>query len=271
MFEHYMKHKQVDPRRRRRVIVAANVAASLTVGMLMFVWVADKMSIAKVEAPTTDYVLVQMMATTATPAPPPPPPPLGSKEAPDEVEEKTPVEDEEIPVEDIVQPDKKQLKPVKDRGDNFLQKRGDPLGHKLGVPGGKKDGVVGNLLNNNKDLVIGDPPGLLQPKKTETRPPEPISAVKSRCDYCPDPDPNKLAGTRAAMFDRRAGTNRTQFCVGPSGTVETAKTVKRFPGDPKVDSICLETVKSWRIKPLRVDGKAIRSCSTVTFKLSFRE
>ena len=269
MFEHYMKYKQVDPRRRRRVFVAANLAASATVGLLMFVWVADKLAIANVEAPTTDYVLVQMLETGAVPPPPPPPPPLGSKQATEEVKDEKRVEDEEIPVEDIVQPDE-QRRPAERIARVVNERPGDPRGQRLGIPGGTGTNSVG-IPGGTGTTPIPVHPGLHTPTATQTRPPEPISTMRARCDYCPDPDQKKLAGTKAAMFDRRAGTNRTEFCVGPAGTVETAKTVKRFPGDPRVDAICLETVKAWRIKPLKVAGKAIRSCSTVTFKLSFRE
>ena len=36
-----------------------------------------------------------------------------------------------------------------------------------------------------------------------------------------------------------------------------------------VDRICRDTVKQWRFRPFKVDGKARKTCSTVTFDIRF--
>ena len=72
------------------------------------------------------------------------------------------------------------------------------------------------------------------------------------------------------MIDRRPGENETAFCVDPQGRTVDVRTVKKFPGDPKVDEICRDTIKTWRFKPFLVDGKATRTCSIQVFNITFK-
>jgi protein TonB len=85
--------------------------------------------------------------------------------------------------------------------------------------------------------------------------------------YSPDPDKKKLAGTKAFTFDKRGGESHVSFCVNAQGKVVDVKTAKKFPGDPKVDQICRDAVKTWRFKPFLVGGKAQKTCSKAIFKL----
>lgn len=76
MFEHYLTYQKADPKRQRRIMIASIVSGTLTFSGIIFVWAANKMTISKVEAPTVQFLMVQMGAEEA--APPPPPPPLPS-------------------------------------------------------------------------------------------------------------------------------------------------------------------------------------------------
>ncbi len=62
MFEHYMHYQVADPRRRRRLQIAAVASGVTTVGLVGFMWVANKMSITRVDPPTITYIMVQMSA-----------------------------------------------------------------------------------------------------------------------------------------------------------------------------------------------------------------
>ena len=87
--------------------------------------------------------------------------------------------------------------------------------------------------------------------------------------YVPDPDPKRIASTRAALFHRRDGESRTAFCVDRKGKTVAVRTIKRFPGDPQIDLISRETIKTWRFKPFVVSGRRARVCSVAIFKFKF--
>src|SRR5690606_10484116 len=89
---------------------------------------------------------------------------------------------------------------------------------------------------------------------------KPIAAMRAQGLYTPDCDEKKLAGTKAFTFDKRGGQTHISFCVNASGKVEDVRTVKKFPGDPKVDEICRDAVKKWRFKPFIVNGKPQKTC-----------
>ncbi len=261
MFEHYLSNHQGDPKRRLRLFLSGNAAALATVGMLAFTYAADRFDIARVDAPATDYIMFQLSSEVPMAAPPPPPPPLGSDEQQDE--EQKPEPDEEVPVEVIPTAIPK---PTTSKSTQF----GNPKGSKDGVPGGKVGGIPGGSLTGTETIGIKMPIGLTQRRVEQAPPPEPIAAVMARCIYCPDPNQQKLSTTSNGMFGRRSGRNKTQFCLNPDGKVASVKTVEKFPGDPAVDAICRQTVKKWRIKPQRIAGRPVKTCSTVTFDFKFQ-
>jgi protein TonB len=119
--------------------------------------------------------------------------------------------------------------------------------------------------------TLGGIPGGVATKREATEAEDvakkPIDAVRGQALYDPNPDEKKLAGTKAFTFDKRGGQSHVSFCVNASGKVEDVRTVKKFPGDPKVDEICRDAVKAWRFKPFLVDGKAKKTCSVVKFDL----
>jgi protein TonB len=227
MFDHYMRYQMPDPVRQRRLRAAAVISAATTAVLVAFMWVANKMNIARVDAPTISYIMVQMAMDEPPPPPPPPPPP----DAPDaEAEDEIP--DDEVPLEEeLVQPTEIPEKLPETEGKRV------PSGVKGGVPGGIPGGVVGGVLG-------GGMAGGVATKRDTTKDvaKKPIKTVMGQAIYSPDPDKKKLAATKAG---------------------------RKFPGDPKVDQICRETVKKWRFKPFLVGGKPVRTCSTVEFNIKF--
>jgi periplasmic protein TonB len=261
MFEHYLRHQAPDTKRRWRVALATNVAGFATTGLVGFMWLMDKMMIAQVAPPTASFVMVQM-AMESLPPPPAPPAAPAIKTAPDE--EKLEPEDDDLTPPDVTE----DLPPPKARANKLV---GTGLPHSTGTsPIGGPPGIPG---------IPGSIPGLRLPlpgvatpskQKPPERMPVPINTVRAQAIYAPHPDQGKLRATRAATFDRRPGENETAFCVDPEGRTVDVRTVKKFPGDPKVDEICRDTIKTWRFKPFLVDGKATRTCSIQVFNITFK-
>ncbi len=245
-----MHHQVADPRRRRRMQIAAIASGVTTFSLILFMWVANKMSIARVDAPNTSFIMVQMSMDEPPPPPPPPPPPASSNEVEEEIPE------EEVPMEEIVQPTETPEKVPEEKTQKI------PGGVPGGVPGGIPGGVVGG--------VVGGLGGVATKRDAGNVAKKPIGAVMQQAIYAPDPDPKKLQATKAGMFDRRSGVNKTSFCVNTSGKTEDVRTVKKFPNDPKVDTIIRNTVKKWRFKPFTVGGKAQKTCATYEFQISFK-
>ena len=75
----------------------------------------------------------------------------------------------------------------------------------------------------------------------------------------PDADKNQISRDRKSRIIAVA-----KICLNESGGVSTARVIKSsgYPGyDRKIQS----TMRSWRYKPFRVNGKPTPVCSTVTF------
>jgi len=262
MFEHYLQVQAPDSRRRWRVALALNVAGFATAGLLGFTWLMDKMMIAQVAPPTGHFVMVQMAMESLPP--PPPAPPAAPAARPEPEVEVEPEEDPLAPPETFSEalPTPKP-RPSKVVGPGAPTSIGTSP---FGVPGtipGIKGGIPG--LPTSPAIAIRQ-----DRKPTDTRPPQPITTVRSQAIYAPAPDQNKLGATRAAMFDRRAGENETAFCVDPQGRTSDIRTVKKFPGDPKVDEICRDTIKTWRFKPFLGDGRPTKTCSVQVFNITFK-
>jgi protein TonB len=265
VFEHYIHYQQADPVRRRRIVGASVISGTATAAMLLFTWAANKMDISKVEAPTVDYIMVQMTQEEPPPPPPPPPPPAGDDS---EEEEEEDIPEEEVPEEEIVQPSETPDK-VPDAKKSPGRSHKIPGGVPGGVPGGIPGGVVGGVLGGQ----LGGQLGGVATKKDPTKvgAPEPINVVKQNAIYSPDPDQAKLGGTKAFMFDKRGGIGKVAFCVDTNGKTVGVKTKKKFPGDPKVDQILRDTIKKWRFKPFMAAGKKRKVCSIMTFDLKVKK
>src|SRR5262245_40014370 len=85
----------------------------------------------------------------------------------------------------------------------------------------------------------------------------PLETVMVGALHTPDPDPQRLRETNAARFHKRDGLAKLGFCVAEDGTTTDIEVLINFPGDPAVDAIFVDTIASWRFKPIVVGGQAI--------------
>lgn len=286
MFEHYVQAHAGNPRWRRATGIAAVISGCTTAGLLVGVWVHEKLAIERVDPPQHAVLVVQMlMEENAMPPPPPPPPPAGGEaeedEAPDSTDTPTeissPVPEEEIPLE-LEQPTRnpERRAPSPAALPQRSTSQGVPGGIPGGIPGGDPlRGVPGGVGVPGMPGVLGGrgAPGAVATKREPTRSDavakQPLKTVKRNALHAPDCDAKKLASTRAAMFSRRGGHTKVAFCVDEAGKTVDLRTTTKFPGDPEVDRICLDTVSKWRFQPFLVDGRPIKTCSSVDFAIEF--
>ncbi len=264
MFEHYMTYQTVDPRFTRMMGVSAIISGMVTLSMVTFAWAANKMDISRVDAPTSDYLVVQL--SLEDPPPPPAAPPAAASPAKDD-ESNEPSRTDEVPDEEP--PPEESLAPPSEAPKKMpkLPSGGGGGTSKVpGLPGGRGIGMPGS--------TIGDPlvPTGLTRKRTKENapPPKPIQSVMAQGVFTPDPDKQRLAGSKAGMFDKRPCTNRTSFCVDASGKAVDVRTKSKCY-DPQVDAIARDAVKRWRFKPFIVAGSPKKTCTTVQFDFKFKE
>jgi len=263
MFEHYMTYQAVDPRFTRMMGVSAILSGMVTLSIVTFAWAANKMDISRVDAPTSDYLIVQLNIDDP---PPPPAAPAAAAAKADEEDSQESARPSEVPDEEP--PAEESLAPPSEAPKQPPKLRGGGGGSKVpGIPRGSSIGMPGSPIG----VSIGDPSSLLKPREKEAAPPpKPIQAVMAQGVFTPDPDQKRLAASKAGMFDKRPCTNRTSFCVDASGKVVDVRTKSKCY-DPQVDAICRDAVKRWRFKPFIVAGAAKKTCSTVHFDLEFKE
>jgi len=260
MFEHYLVQQVPDRRRRLRMLVAVHLAALTTAGGMGFTWLMGKLQIAQVAPPNANFVLVQM--TLDSPLPPPPLPPAPARTEPEDKAPEEPEPDDEPPedVTELLPPPKPRPGPV---GNGAPTATGAAP---IGVPGAGIGipGVTRVPLNFPTGVATARQP------KPEQRAPVPLAVVRAQSVYTPNPDQDRLAATRAGMFDKRPGENETAFCVDAGGRTTEVRTVKAFPGDPAVDEVIRSTIKTWRFRPFMVEGKAIKTCTSQVFRITFK-
>ncbi len=270
MFDVYMQGQGVDPRTRARMMMALVAAMGVTVSAAAASWAVGKMSVRRVGAPNPLAVIELAMAVDLPQSqaePPPRPEPVepaaaatspaatgASQPAPDEAPTETP---SELP--------SPRTQPAS------TPEGGEGVPGVPGVPGLGGPGCLG------AGCVPGGPPrpprrvGVFTPRQTETDTTvrEPLSSIRVRSLYTPDPKTADLAKTKTGLGARRPGTVEVEFCVGPNGRVANAKVVHGFSGDPGIDRVCKNAVKSWRFKPAQLNGKARTVCSEVSFEIRF--
>lgn len=66
-----------------------------------------------------------------------------------------------------------------------------------------------------------------------------------------------------------SGRNTTAFCVDVNGRVTDVRTRERFPDGPEVDEILRDAVKTWRYKPVLIDGQPREICTERRFVIVF--
>jgi TonB family protein len=260
-FEHYLDQNRPNPKRAAMLTFAAAVAITGTTMMIGAGWVAGKMSIARVDPPSTEFILLSFNAEQPMPPPPPPPPPAGSS-----LEEDKPDPDDEVPEEpeplEETQPDKIPTKIPEQKSAGVPQ----------GIPNGVLDGQVGGVIGGIPIGKITDHQHQIAVKPPTNDPIsiKPLAAVMARATYSPDPDKALLQQTKAARFDKRDGKSTISFCIDANGSVVNVKTKTKFPNDPQVDAILRSTLQKWRFKPLEVGSKKLKTCTERTFSLKFQ-
>ena len=269
-FSSYLDGHRVDPRARQRLIVAA-IASTITVAVAGTLgWAVDKLGIQPVDAPTAyQSIMLEVGPPPPPPAPPPEQPSGGGAASDDTPPDDTPVArtprrndapSESAEVDDSAVDLEKPATGIGGSGD-----LGSVLGqNRIGIPGGPPGGI-GTCLTC-KPI----PPRNPTPPKSKAAVNKPLSVVKANAIFTPDPDQKALGRTKTGLM-RPAGKSSTKvsFCVTPKGSVTDVETAKKYPGDSEIDRICREAVKRWRFRPLLVDGRPHKTCTTTTFVIEF--
>lgn len=256
--------------RRRRLMMGALAAATLSMALGLTSWTAERLGITRVAPPKHTYAVTLQVLE---PPPPPSPPPAvaaaakaDTNDRPAETDEPVPPEQEEVPTEVVkidldARPQARVPVPSGIAG-------GGGAGGITGIPGG-------NGARCPLPPCIGTQQVPLRPSIPLPKPPapeavqEPIERVMASSVFTPNPDQSRLSRTPTGLSHRRPGKTTVAFCIDGSGKTYDVRVKRRFPGDDEVDEICRATVAKWRFSPQRVGGKARSTCSSVTFDIRF--
>jgi TonB family protein len=55
-----------------------------------------------------------------------------------------------------------------------------------------------------------------------------------------------------------------KICVSPQGNVSDAKIIKSM--DPAVDTLLVEKIKTWKYKPVSIDGHFVTFCYNLRYE-----
>ncbi len=257
--------------RRRRLMTSALMAATLSMGLGLLSWTADKLGISAVTPPKHAYsVTLQLLEPPPPPAAPPPLPAAAAttQDPARATHEVVPPEPDVAPIE--VQPLDLDARPKVRL--TMPSKVGGGSGGPAGIAGPGIPGVGGRcLLPPCIGTEIVDRPPVSQPQPPATIEPTqaPIKAVMASSIFTPDPDKQRLSRTPTGRSHRRPGNTTVSFCIDGDGKTFKVRTRSGFSGDPEVDEICRATVARWRFSPQRVGGKARTTCTSVTFDIRF--
>lgn len=263
MFDVYMEAHALDPGIRRRMTIALGAAACMSAAVVVMYGGAQRLGIARVSAPKVE---VEFMLATATPPPvsaqPPDAPPAASVVAtPRADEDPTPRRE---PTPDVAPIEDPRARPTSPSPSATTSGTGIGVPGPIGIPGGR-----GALPCIPGACNLGTRPTTLPPlPRTDDDPAKlPMSVVRGKVKFAPDPSREALAATRAGGAGR-GGTTVVDFCVGADGKVDRV-TTKRSAGDADIDRICRDTLRRWRFTPHEVGGRAKRMCSEYTFVIEF--
>lgn len=256
--------------RRRRLMASALMAATLSMGLGLLSWTADKLGISAVTPPKHMYsVTLQVLEPPPPPAAAPPLPAAAAtrddtpRSAPDEV---VPIEPDEAPTE-VVPIDLNARPQARVAVPTNAGPSGGGGGGGPGVPGVGGRCLLPPCIGTTQ--VIGRPP-VPHPVQPAVEPVQaPIKAVMASSIFTPDPDQLRLSRTATGRTHRRPGKTTVSFCINGDGKTYEVRTRKGFSGDTEVDEICRATVGRWRFSPQRVAGKARSTCTSVTFDIRF--
>jgi len=270
-FETFLLIPEEIAERRRRSMMGALAAATLSMALGVSSWTADKLGISRVAPPKHTYAVT--LQVLEPPPPPPAPPPIAGIVEKDTTRDVAARDEPERPEPDVVPDEVIPLDPdVRPRTPGTVPGTGGKTGG--GSPHGSIDGIPGTGARCLLPPCLGTTPivgtPLPQPKPSTT-PPEkaPITAVMATAVFAPNPDQARLARTPTGRSHRSPGKTTVSFCIDGSGKTYDVRVRRGFPGDPEVDEICRATVSKWRFSPQRVGGKVRSTCSQVTFDIRF--
>lgn len=229
-FEAFLTQDKAKPTARRRMLVSASLVLHgglLAAGVIYSFWHVDELS------PPT--VTVTFLAA----APPPPPPPAAKKKT---SERKTVTREVTQPKpNEIVQPKKEEKQEETDDG----------------VEGGVEGGVAGGVVGG-----VGDGPAqpAAPPPPAPPAPPKFVSPSIGKGQMLVDPSvpPYRFVLPPAFASPGKQLWAMLQICIAVNGNVASVSIVKSM--DPKVDGLLQSKARTWRHKPMNIDGKPIPYC-----------
>lgn len=123
-------------------------------------------------------------------------------------------------------------------------------------------------LPRGPNPAIPSPAGPMPMGASGTRNTSRAADVWRRALDTPSPPWSALERTTWARRDGRPGCTRVRFCVADDGSVNSVETILPFRGDPRVDAIVIDTVSSWRFRPLdEADGEP--ACIETQMRIDF--
>jgi TonB family protein len=261
VFDVYIQEQSMPAQRRIRLLMAGILAMAAVSTAGAAATIAQRLDIHAVEAARRDTSLTVILPQVA-PAAPKPPPPVERNEAvaagsasngrttrPRSKVSSTPA----APIDETATPRASSKTGGGEGPINF----GGPL------PGIDRIGKGGRCIVppcSDGPVTTADPPN--DPVVA------PLAQVKARGIFTPDPDRAELAKTATGMGSRHPGAVTVEFCTGANGKTHGVKVAKSF-GDRKVDEIARAAVKRWRFRPMLAGGRAVETCSEVTFRIEF--
>jgi periplasmic protein TonB len=239
-FEAFLTQNQTRPKRGRRVMVALSlvVHAGLASAAIVYsFWHVDVLS-----PPTVTVTFLN----NAPPAPPPPPPP----------KKKATAQTKPVTVKEILQPKANELVQPKSKVEETKEDDGEEGGEEGGVAGGVVGGVAGGVVVAGLAPAARPPP----PKPEDVAPkflPPNIAGQQLLTDPRKDPQYRVTLPPALGTAGMRLWA-MLKVCVSEEGNVFDVKIIKSM--DVAADSLLQAKIKTWRYKPMSIDGHAVRFC-----------
>ncbi|MFZ5896655.1 MAG: energy transducer TonB [Myxococcota bacterium] len=243
-FEAFLTQEKGRPKKWRRLTVTLSLAfhgALLIAAVVYSFWHVDELS--------PPVVTVTFLA--ATPPPPPPPPP--KKKTASKVKPVTPKEIVQPKATDIIQPKEKP----------------EEVEHDDGVEGGVEGGVAGGVVSDvapPKEAPPPPPPAPPPPPK-EDAPPKFVPPNVAAQQLLTDPRTNPAYRVIMPAAFSSAGMRlwaMVKICVSKAGSVADVKLIKGM--DPAVDPLLLSKIRTWRYRPMSIDGQPIAFCYNLRYE-----
>jgi protein TonB len=249
MFENYVAAKTAKNAKWKAYFGTASIVIHVVVILALVIhgyWVIEKLPLPGIEA-----------TFASAPPPPPPPPPGGSKKKKTEKKKvKKPKPNETTQPSDKKKPDEPE-----DSSDDSNDE-----GVEGGVEGGVAGGVVGGVLGGVEGGVLGGigdgPPP--PPKKEQFVPQKALDAFKiSGNENVQMPD---AAATKARRDGKTLIVASAKLCLTAGGAIKSVRLIKKS-GYSAYDSKITSTLRTWKYKPFKVNGKAVPVCTAVNFRV----